>query len=71
MKKFFKEVIRSEKIYLDKVAETIQDKNERTEILFALIFIGVGLIQAKVYPKYFEAYFESIPKQLENDKTAA
>ena len=71
MKKFFKEVIRSEKIYLDKVAETIQDKSERTEILFALIFIGVGLVQAKAYSKYFEAYFESISKQLEDNKTAA
>ena len=63
MKKFFKDVVKYEKIYLEKVAETIKDKNDRTEILFALIFVGVGLVEAKAYPKYFKACIEDALKQ--------
>lgn len=68
MKNFFKEVVRSEKIYIEKVAETIQNKRERTEILLGLLFVGCALIQAKAYPKYFEAYMESALKQPEEGK---
>lgn len=66
MKKFFKDVIKYEKIYLEKVAETIKDKNDRTEILFALIFVGVGLVEAKAYQKYFKACIEDALKQSED-----